>query len=70
MRMRMSPFFQLTSEIGFLCGRAPENEILFPEMPSVEEVSTEEGRVLGNVAHGDVEVAALLNRRLNKIYLF
>jgi hypothetical protein len=35
-------------------------------MSCKEEVSTEEGRVLRNVAHGHVEVAALLHGGLHR----
>ena len=36
-------------------------------MSREEEVRPEQGRVLGDVAHGDVEVAALLDRGLEKV---
>ena len=55
-----------TSEIWFFCRRIPKDKVLFPEMSCKEEVSTEEGRVLRNVAHGHVEVAALLHGGLHR----
>ena len=65
--MHPSPDIVLTSEIGFFSRGEPENKILLPEMSREEEVCPEQGRVLGDVAHGDVEVAALLDRGLEKI---
>ena len=57
---------KLTSEVGLLRLREPEDEVLFPEVSGEEEVGAEDGRVLRDVADGDVEVAALLEGGLKQ----
>jgi hypothetical protein len=57
----------VTSKIWLFCRREPEDEILFPEMPSEEEVGAEEGRILWDVSDGDVKVSALLDGGLERL---
>ena len=39
--------------------------VVFLKMPRKEQIAAEEGSVLGHVAQGDVEVAALLRHSLD-----
>ena len=50
----------LTSEVWFIGGGHPQHVVVLQEVPRIEDIGDEQGRVFGQVAKWDMGVAGLL----------